>query len=65
MVIFNHNLKPKGMLFKIREMIAESGKLKVTDAVAYVMRKLPEADKKMVTSEAKEMIAEAKKFNKI
>jgi hypothetical protein len=65
MVIFTYNLKTKGMLFKIREMIAESGKLKVTDAVAYVMRKLPEADKKMVTSEAKEMIAEAKKFNKI
>ena len=53
------------MLFKIREMIAESGKLKVNDAVAYVMSRLPEADKEMVTREAKEMIAEAKKFNKI
>jgi hypothetical protein len=29
------------------------------------MRRLPEADKKMVTSEAREMIAEAKKFNRI
>ena len=53
------------MIFKIREMIAESGKLKVTDAVAYVIRRLPEADKKMVTIEAKEMIAEAKKFYKL
>lgn len=53
------------MRFKIREMIAESGHMKVTDAVSYVIRRLPEADKKMVTREAKEMIAEAKKFNKI
>ncbi len=49
---------------KIREMIAESGKMKVTDAVAYVMRNMPEADKKEVTREAKEMIADAKKFNR-
>ena len=49
---------------KIREMIAESGKMKVTDAVAYVMRNMPEADKKEVTREAKEMISDAKKFNR-
>ena len=48
---------------KIREMIAESGKMKVSEAVAYVMRRIPEADKKVVAREAKEMIAEAKKFN--
>ena len=53
------------MLFKIREMIAESGKLKVTDAVAYVMRKLPNADKKEVTNEAKEMMKVDKKSNLI
>lgn len=47
---------------KIREMIAESGKMKVKDAVAYVMLRLPNADKKEVTQEAKEMIAEAKKY---
>jgi hypothetical protein len=63
MVIFTYNLKTKDMS-KIREMIAESGKMKVTDAVAYVMRNMPEADKKEVTREAKEMIADAKKFNR-
>lgn len=46
---------------KIREMIAESGKLKVKDAVEYVMRRLPDANKKEVTREAKELIADAKK----
>jgi hypothetical protein len=34
---------------QIREMIAESGKMKVAEAVAYVMRNLPDADKKAVT----------------
>ena len=48
---------------KIREMIAESGKMKVGEAVDYVMRRMPEADKKTVAREAKEMITEAKKFN--
>ena len=51
--------------FKIREMIAESGKLRVTDAVTYVVMRMPDADKKMVAREAKEMITEAKKFLKI
>jgi hypothetical protein len=63
LVIFTYNLKTKDMS-KIREMIAESGKMKVTDAVAYVMRNMPEADKKEVTREAKEMISDAKKFNR-
>lgn len=47
---------------KIREMIAESGKMRVTEAVAYVMARIPDADKKMVRVEAKEMITEAKKY---
>ncbi len=46
-------------------MIAESGKLKVTEAVDYVLQRMPEADKKTVKEEAKEMIAEAKLFNKL
>ena len=50
---------------KIREMIAESGKMKVSEAVAYVMRRIPEADKKVVTKEAKEIIAEARKIEEI
>jgi hypothetical protein len=49
------------MRFEIRKMIAESGKMRVTEAVAYVMRRLPDADQKMVRTEAKEMIAEAKR----
>jgi len=49
---------------QIREMIAESGKMKVAEAVAYVMRNLPDADKKAVAKEAKEMISEARKFNR-
>jgi hypothetical protein len=47
---------------KIRQMIAESGKMKVSEAVAYVMTRMPEVDKKVVTKEAKELIAEAKKY---
>ena len=49
----------------IREMIAESGKLKISEAVEYVLRRVPEADKKVVKAEAKEMITEAKNFLKI
>jgi len=52
------------MEMKIREMIAESGKMKIGEAVAYVMRKMPDANKKMVTENAKEMISEARKFNR-
>ena len=66
MVIFTYNLKTNKMdTFKIREMIAESGKLRINEAVAYVMRRMPEADKKVVKTEAKELITEAKKFLKI
>lgn len=47
---------------KIRELIAESGKLNVRDAVSYVMFRMPEADKKEVAKEAKELIKEAKRY---
>ena len=50
------------MRFEIRKMIAESGKMRINDAVAYVMRRMPDADKKMVRAEAKELIAEAKRY---
>jgi len=50
---------------KIREMIAESGKLKISEAVEYVLRRMPEADRKIVKLEATEIITEAKKFLKI
>ena len=46
----------------IRQMIAESGKMRVAEAVAYVMHRIPDADKKVVTKEAKEMIADAKRY---
>jgi hypothetical protein len=47
---------------KIRETIAESGKMKVSDVVNYFKRFAPEADIKIVKAEAKEMIREAKKY---
>jgi|688.fasta_scaffold2071374_1 hypothetical protein len=50
------------MRFEIRKIIAESGKMRVTEAIEYVMRKLPDVDKKMVKEEAKEMITEAKRY---
>ena len=51
--------------FKIREMIAESGKLRINEAVAYVVMRMPHADKRVVRNEAKEIITEAKRFLKI
>ena len=47
---------------KIRETIAESGKMKVSDVVNYFKHRAPEADIKIVKAEAKEMIKEAKKY---
>ncbi len=46
----------------IRQTIAESGKMRVADVVSYVMAKMPNANKKEVTAQAKELIAEAKKY---
>jgi hypothetical protein len=49
---------------QIREMVAESGKMKVSDVVNYFKARAPQADIKLVKQQAKEMIAEAKSFNK-
>lgn len=53
------------MRFEIRKLIAESGKMRIADAMAYVLHRMPDADKKIIRAEAKEMIAEAKRFNNI
>ena len=50
------------MRFEIRKMIAESGKMRVNEVVAYVSCRIPDVDKKLVRAEAKEMIAEAKSY---
>jgi len=64
-IIFIFKKRLRDMRFEIRKMIAESGKLRIGEAVAYVIRRMPDADKKLVRAEAKEMIAEAKRFNNI
>jgi len=49
--------------FKVREAIAESGKMTVRDAMAYLdMRFKGLYNKQEARAEAKEMIAEAKSF---
>ena len=47
-----------------REMIAESGKMKVSEVVSYFKARAPHADIKSVKEQAKEMIAEAKAWNR-
>jgi hypothetical protein len=47
---------------EIREAIAESGKMKVSEVVSYFKSRYPNANLKTVKSEAKEMIDEAKKY---
>jgi hypothetical protein len=47
---------------KIRQIIAESGKMKISDIVSYFGKLYPTADPKIVRAEAKELISEAKKF---
>jgi hypothetical protein len=49
-------------VYEIREMIAESGKMRIKDVVDYFKHRAPEADMKIVKAQAKEMIAEAKKY---
>jgi hypothetical protein len=49
---------------QIREMIAESGKMKVSEVVSYFKARAPHADIKSVKEQAKEMIAKAKSFNR-
>lgn len=49
-------------IFKIREIIAESGRLKVKEVLEYFESLHPQADPKIVEEQAKEMIKEAKKY---
>ena len=49
---------------KIREAIAESGKMSIGDVVNYFKSRYPSADMATVKQEAKEMISEARKFNR-
>ncbi len=49
-------------IFQIREIIAESGRLKVKEVLEYFERLHPQADPKIVEEQAKEMIKEAKKY---
>ena len=51
-------------VYQIREMIAESGKMKVADAVSYVKSRAPHADIKIVKEQARSILAEARKFNR-
>ena len=47
---------------QIREAIAESGKMRISEVVSYFKSKYPGADIKTVKIEAKDMISEAKKY---
>jgi hypothetical protein len=49
-------------VYQIREKIAESGKMKIKDIVAYFKAFAPDADISVVKAEAKEMIKEAKQY---
>jgi len=49
-------------VYQIREMIAESGKIRIKDIVDYFKYHAPKADLKIVKTEAKEMIKEAKQY---
>jgi hypothetical protein len=51
-------------IFQIREIIAESGRLKVKEVLEYFESLHPQADPKIVEEQAKEMIKEAKKYIK-
>jgi hypothetical protein len=49
-------------IWQIREAIAESGKMTVTEVMAYFKTRYPSADMKVVKSEAKDLISEMKKY---
>jgi hypothetical protein len=49
-------------VYQIRERIAESGKMKIKDIVAYFKVRFPDAEMSIVKREAKEMIKEAKQY---
>jgi hypothetical protein len=44
--------------YKIREIIAESGKCKVSEIVSYFKSKYPSADIRLVRETAKELVKE-------
>jgi hypothetical protein len=50
---------------KIREAIAESGKMSIKDVVNYFNKRYPSADMATVKQEAKEMISEARQYNRL
>lgn len=50
-------------VWKIREIIAESGKMRINDVMSYFKARYEgQYDSKVVRQEAKEMIAEAKRY---
>jgi hypothetical protein len=50
-------------VWKIREIIAESGKMRINDVMNYFKARYSgQYDSKIVRSEAKEMIQEAKRY---
>lgn len=56
-------MKEQLTVWKIREIIAESGKMKINDVVNYFKARYEgQYDPKIVKSEAKEMIQEAKQY---
>jgi predicted SnoaL-like aldol condensation-catalyzing enzyme len=57
------NLQPLNVMdyYKIRETIAESGKTRINDMVAYIKGRYPDADAKLVRSTARELAAEIKR----
>ena len=51
--------------WEVREMIAESGKMVVKDVITYLDRHWPgQYDKGAARADAKEMIAEARAYNR-
>jgi hypothetical protein len=48
--------------YKIRERIAESGKVKVNEIISYFKSKYPSADISLVRETAKELVKEIKSY---
>jgi hypothetical protein len=48
--------------YKIREIIAESGKVKVNEIISYFKSKYPSADIRLVRETAKELVKEIKSY---
>lgn len=49
---------------QIRSIIAESGKMTLKDVTSYFTRRYPSADMATVKQEAKEMLSEARQYNR-